>query len=708
LLTVRVSPRRSLGLAVVAASVAAAPRSAEAAQPTNDEQLMLEMLNRMRWDPAAELNILVNLNPTSPATWGTPKSNDPGVASALTFFNVDAAALAAQWAGLAPRTAPLAWNSNLNNAAAGHNAAMIAADQQTHQAPGEPTLGTRLTNAGYIYTAGAENVYAYATSIFYGHAGFAIDWGPGPGGMQSPPGHRDTMMNAGLREVGISITPESNPGTGVGPLVITQDFGSRSGSAFFTGVIYSDPGNYFYAPGKGLSGVTVRAFNAGTSTLRASTTTFGSGGYTLQAPAGTYDVTFSGGALLGRTITYRNVTIGSSNVKLDSLSSFIAGSGSSWNSVQNWSAGLPDGPGTTAVLGRTIPGQSPGPRTVTVTAPVTVGQLVLDGANPVNLGGSGAVTFAGGGTTPASITAKPVAGAGHTLSAPLSFTGQVVRDGTGTLTIDGVQQHQAGATLSVRDGTTSLLTNAGRPGVRPLNVGADGAMTRLNLQASQDLARLDVTGGARVTLTPGGAKILVAEGLTVPTGTFDLTDNAALVDYASPSDPAPADVAAAVKRGYAGGTWAGGAITSSAAAANHRAAVGYARATEIFDPADATPTFFGRDVDATSLLLRFTLQGDADLDGSVTFADFERMRGRLTETGDWAEGDFDYDGRVTARDYALLRRNFGMSLGGSAAGVTAAQWAVIESFAAAVPEPGTIAPGVAAAALVALRRRPGR
>jgi hypothetical protein len=700
--------RRSLGLAVLAASAVAAPSLAGAANPSNDEQLMLEMLNRFRWDPAAELNILVNLNPGWPATWRTPKSNDPAVANALNYFNVDAPTLSSQWAGLTPRTAPLAWNGNLNNAAAGHNAAMIAADQQTHQAPGEADLGTRFTKAGYSFTAGAENVYAYASNVFFGHAGFAIDWGIGPGGIQSPPGHRANMMDPNLREVGISITPESNPATQVGPLVITQDLGRRNGNPFFTGVVYSDAGtrDYFYTPGEGLGGVTVQALTAGTPTVRASTTTFGSGGYTLQAPAGTYDVTFSGGALGGRTVTYRNVTLGASNVKLDNLSSFIAGSGASWNSATNWSAGLPDGPGTTAVLGRTIPGQSPGARTVTVDKPVTVGQLVLDGANAVNLGGAGAVTFAGGGTAAASITARPVPGAGHSLSAPLSFTGQVVRDGAGTLSIDGVQQHQAGSSFSVRDGATSLLTNAGRPGVRPLKLAADGASTRLDLQASQDLARLDVTGGARVTLTAGGGKILVAEGLTAPTGTFDLTDNAALVDYTGPADAAASDVRASIRRGYAGGTWAGTGITSSTAATNPRAAVGYAQSTEVFDfTGAAAPTFFGRTVDESSLLLRYTLEGDADLDGAVTFKDFQRMRRSLSSAGDWAEGDFDYDGQVTARDYALLRRNFGMSVGGSSSGVTAAQWAVVESFAMAVPVPSIAGVLVGGAGLTVLRRR---
>jgi len=126
----------------------------------------------------------------------------------------------------------------------------------------------------------------------------------------------------------------------------------------------------------------------------------------------------------------------------------------------------------------------------------------------------------------------------------------------------------------------------------------------------------------------------------------------------------------------------------------------------VFDFAgDEVATFFGRAVDATSFLLRYTLEGDADLDGSVTFDDFERMRSALTTAGDWAQGDFDYDGQVTARDYALLRRNFGMSVGGSSAGVTAAEWAVVESFAAAVPEPSVAACVVGGAAVVVLRRR---
>ena len=686
-------PRRRLAVPCALALIGTVPAPAFAADPGNDEQLMLEMVNRMRWDPAAELHTLVNIDPGPPATWRSPKSGDPDVAAALTYFRVDANALASQWAALAPRVAPLAWNGALHGAAAAHNAEMIRYDQQSHQLPGEPALGQRFVNAGYPFTAGAENVYAHAEGVFHAHAAFAIDWGSGPGGIQSPPGHRNHIMDPNLREAGIAVTRETSSATAVGPLVVTQDFGRRSGNAFLTGVAYDDglvDRDSFYTPGEGLAGVTVQALAAGTNAVRGSTTTFASGGYTLQLAPGTYDVTLSGGALGGRTVTYRNVALAGDNVKVDTLSSFIAAPGATWNAVQNWSAGVPNGPGTTAILGRLIPGQAPGPRTVAVTAPVTVGRLVFDGANAVTVDGPAAITLAGGGTAPASITVRPApGGATHTVAGPIGFAGEVVRDGTGALTLAGPQRHAAGARLVARQGRTDLATNAGAPAARPLTVAADGAATSIHFLASQDLARLDVTGGARVTLTPGGGRVIATGGLLLNGGTLDLTDNAMLVDYdGSSAGATPHDVRAAVVRGYDGGTWAGDGITSSSAAARRNAAVGYAESTDVFEfGSGVVHTFFGRAVDETTMLVRYTFEGDADLDGAVTFADFRRVRAALGSPGDWPDGDFDYDGRVTAWDYALLRRSFGSSLTGAGPSVTAAEWAVLDAFAAAVPEP---------------------
>ena len=51
----------------------------------------------------------------------------------------------------------------------------------------------------------AENVYVTASAVFYGHAGFEIDWGNDAGGMQTGRGHRVNIHNAALREIGAGL-----------------------------------------------------------------------------------------------------------------------------------------------------------------------------------------------------------------------------------------------------------------------------------------------------------------------------------------------------------------------------------------------------------------------------------------------------------------------------------------------------------------------
>ncbi|MEO1210407.1 MAG: CAP domain-containing protein [Cyanobacteria bacterium J06638_20] len=275
--------------------------------PTPAEQEMLELLNRMRMNPSAELTLLVNsLDPIGSA--------DPDVNSALQFFGVDGNVLASQWSQLTP-VAPLAWNESLYNASRRHNRDMINADEQAHQLPGGPSLGERARQAGYNYSRLAENIFAFSKSVFHGHAGLAIDWGFGPDGIQSPPGHRQNMMSGAVREVGIGIIPENNPNTSVGPLVITQKFGNRFnfGNSWLLGVVFDDLDNdNTYDAGEGLGDVTVRIVGAGQTFV---TNTLSAGGYQLQVPAGQYSLTFSGDTL--DTTISRTISIGSDNVKVD-------------------------------------------------------------------------------------------------------------------------------------------------------------------------------------------------------------------------------------------------------------------------------------------------------------------------------------------------------------------------------------------------------
>ena len=107
--------------------------------PSDEEQLLLELINRLRADPEGEFERLTGADAL------------PGVIAAMNFFGVSLSALEAQLAAYAS-VAPLAWNGNLADAADFHNQAMIDADMQTHQAPGEPSLGQRATDAGYNWS----------------------------------------------------------------------------------------------------------------------------------------------------------------------------------------------------------------------------------------------------------------------------------------------------------------------------------------------------------------------------------------------------------------------------------------------------------------------------------------------------------------------------------------------------------------------------
>jgi Ca2+-binding RTX toxin-like protein len=280
--------------------------------PSPLEQEMLELLNRFRDNPQAELDALLSSHP-SPLT-----ARDADVQAAIDFFNVNGATLEVQFAGLSPAP-PLAWNEALATAAASHNSQMIQFDLQSHQLPGEAGLLQRDVAAGYNWEFSVrvgENVFAFSQSVRYGHAAFVIDWGHGPSGIQDPAGHRINMLDQGFQEVGIDIVEENDPGTTVGPLVISQEFGRRGnyGNAAVLGVAYDDLNrDGFYNAGEGLSGVTIELTGAnGTFT----TTSLTAGGYQIKVPSGTYTATATGSGL-GGTVRQFNVNVGGSNVKVD-------------------------------------------------------------------------------------------------------------------------------------------------------------------------------------------------------------------------------------------------------------------------------------------------------------------------------------------------------------------------------------------------------
>jgi hypothetical protein len=197
--------------------------------PSAAEQYLLELTNRFRAQPAAELRRLLN-------------SDHAAIKQALDFFEVDLSRLEQLAATLTP-VPPVALDAILMQTAQAHNELMLELDQQSHQLPGEPTPRDRAIAAGYPGTYIGENVYAFARDVFYAHAGFVIDWGFGPGGIQDPAYHRINLLNGNFRDVGIHVL-ELPPDhvSYVGPQLVTQDFGRRTnlGPAQLLGVVYQD------------------------------------------------------------------------------------------------------------------------------------------------------------------------------------------------------------------------------------------------------------------------------------------------------------------------------------------------------------------------------------------------------------------------------------------------------------------------------------
>ncbi len=268
--------------------------------PTAEEQLMLEMINRARMDPKAEGTRLMD----------TP---DQQVQQAYTYWQIDKAKTKSAFSTY-PSRPPLAFHPKLIQAARLHTADMVANNFQGHVGSNGSQLNQRYANQGYTSMGQyGENVAAYATSVWYGHCGFNVDWGPQN---QIDLGHRSNIMNfsgAVYTECGIGIQHTSGglqSGT-VGPMVITQDFGIQS-TRYITGVVYEDKNaNGFYDVGEGLEGVKIQPSRGSYWAVSSA-----SGGYAIPFSGnGAVTLTASGGAL-GETMTVQ-ATFSGDNLKVD-------------------------------------------------------------------------------------------------------------------------------------------------------------------------------------------------------------------------------------------------------------------------------------------------------------------------------------------------------------------------------------------------------
>jgi autotransporter-associated beta strand protein len=353
-------------------------------------------------------------------------------------------------------------------------------------------------------------------------------------------------------------------------------------------------------------------------------------------------------------------------------------------------------------------------------------QLSVTGANR-------SIRFTGATMLTGSAKFNNTAGVNVTLTGPVgqsAGTWGVTKDGVGTLTFDGATPNTYTGSTRVNSGMLLLGKTAGQNAVAG-NLDVFGGTVRLMasnqiadtaaVTVSNSTSTLDLNGknetfaslngtGGHVTLGGGaGGALLVTQALNLSGGTIDLTNNALVVNYAPGGAPATFNaVKAAVILAYnaAGVHWTGSGITSSTARDNaaSNTGVGFAEASDIFGASGGI--FQGQSVDATAVLARYTLLGDATLDGKVDFNDLVKLAQNYNTTGrTWNGGDFTYDGSTDFNDLVKLAQNYNTALPAAAAipGAPANFDQDLARAFAQVPEPGGL--GVMGLAFTALLRR---
>ncbi|MCB1920637.1 MAG: hypothetical protein KDJ28_11745 [Candidatus Competibacteraceae bacterium] len=150
-------------------------RTADGQHPNGDEQQIVWLMNRARQDPTAE------------GIW-LATSTEPSIANGRNFFQVNTQMLQEEFASYAAKP-PAAFDVRLYNAAKAHSDDLIVRDAQDHN-----NQFQRIEDAGFAYSVARGSVFSYATDALNTHAAWNIDWGSGPGGMQTGRGHRMAVM----------------------------------------------------------------------------------------------------------------------------------------------------------------------------------------------------------------------------------------------------------------------------------------------------------------------------------------------------------------------------------------------------------------------------------------------------------------------------------------------------------------------------------
>lgn len=416
---------------------------------------------------------------------------------------------------------------------------------------------------------------------------------------------------------------------------------------------------------------TTASLNVGTAaTLRISGAVDNSGTLTIDPGTGIGSLILQSGATLdnsGRVHVVDNVAFGAR----------IAGSGTIHNSGT-----IAGGAGITAGLAEQI--------TITNVGVIEGGANFLDvGSN--SPGGTVAVVNSG------LLRAKTGGGIHFQVASRLDGAGTIVVENGGSLNISsafftaGGPVTLDGTIVNVGAATFGEVSGGGAFGNGLIGAGAGARFTHLRIGgiSNQSGTITTIAGGG----TLGTSRATGTISIDTSDARWDLTDHDLVLDYVAISPIAT--VQTLISTGFAAGAWTGNGLTSSVAAAAAATAdktgLGYAEAGELFG--GFPQVFSGQTIDSTTVLVKYTLLGDANLSGGVTIADFGALASNFNTTGRWNRGDFNYDLTIGIADFSLLAANFNKTL------------AAPPARPGTVPEPATGTAAVILAAVGGVRRR---
>jgi hypothetical protein len=219
-------------------------------------------------------------------------------------------------------------------------------------------------------------------------------------------------------------------------------------------------------------------------------------------------------------------------------------------------------------------------------------------------------------------------------------------------------------------GATSILSD---PGTDEPIVEATSAADVLTIDpnsADVHLGGLNLSNGAQVTINGSSTRLVMIGAPGATAAPMFAIDSTSLLELGSNDldvvDGSLAEVTSAFALRYASGTWnGGGGIDSSAASSDttHLTTLGViqnnASGTALFNSSNP---FDGITPGASDILVRYTIIGDANLDGTVNADDYTIINNAFNlhsgATG-WYNGDFNYDGQLDGSDFTLIDNIYG-------------------------------------------------